>query len=102
LIQVATHLLQAGFELVATRGTCSALEHAGLNCTAVNKLQQGHPHILDEIKNNAIDLIINTTDGSRAISDSYYIREEAIGRKIPYTTTLACIVCKIFIRSQHE
>ena len=74
---------------MGTRGTCNALLAAGLSCRPVNKLQQGQPHILDDIKNNAIDLIINTTDGSQAISDSYYIREEALGRKIPYTTTLA-------------
>jgi len=89
LQQVAADLLAAGYELVATRGTCESLQEAGLQCQAVNKLQQGHPHILDEMKNDAIDLIINTTDGRTAVSDSYYIREEAIGRKIPYTTTLA-------------
>ena len=89
LVQVALDLIAAGFELVATRGTCDALEQAGLACQSINKLKQGQPHILDEIKNNRIDLIINTTDGRTAVSDSYYIREEAIGRKIPYTTTLA-------------
>jgi len=88
-VQIATDLLATGFSLVGTRGTCETLTQAGLSCTAVNKLQQGQPHILDDIKNNTIDLIINTTDSSRAIADSYYIREEAIARKIPYTTTLA-------------
>ncbi len=89
LVQVAKDLLAAGFTLVGTRGTCDALGQAGLECRAVNKLAQGQPNILDDIKNNGINLIINTTDGRNAISDSYYIREEAIGRKIPYTTTLA-------------
>jgi len=89
LVKIATNLLEAGFALVGTRGTCDTLTQAGLMCTAVNKLKQGQPHILDDIKNGTIDLIINTTAGSRAISDSYYIREEAIARKIPYTTTLA-------------
>lgn len=89
VVQVAKDLLAAGFEVVTTRGTGDSLTDAGVACKTVNKLQQGHPHILDDIKNDLIDLIINTTDGHRAISDSYYIREEAIGRKIPYTTTLA-------------
>jgi len=89
LSAVAAELVAAGFELVGTRGTCTVLTEAGLNCTPVNKLKQGQPHILDQIKSNTIDLIINTTDGRQAVADSYYIREEALGRKIPYTTTLA-------------
>ena len=89
LARVARDLQAIGFELVGTRGTCNALLEAGLSCRKVNKVQQGHPHILDDIKNDAIDLIINTTDGSQAVSDSYSIREAALGRKIPYTTTLA-------------
>jgi len=89
IARVAADLQAAGFELVGTRGTCNALLEAGLSCRAVNKVTQGQPHILDDIKNNSIDLIINTTDGSQAVSDSYCIREAALGRKIPYTTTLA-------------
>ena len=89
LSAVAAELTAAGFELVGTRGTCDVLTAAGLDCTPVNKLKQGQPHILDQIKSNSIDLIINTTDGRQAVADSYYIREEALGRKIPYTTTLA-------------
>ncbi len=89
VIQVAHDLNRAGFELVATRGTQEAISAAGLPCDQTNKLQQGQPHILDQIKNDAIDLIINTTDGQQAVTDSYYIREEAISRKIPYTTTVA-------------
>jgi len=89
LSAVAAELMAAGFELVGTRGTCDVLTAAGLDCTPVNKLKQGQPHILDQIKSNTIDLIINTTDGRQAVADSYYIREEALGRKIPYTTTLA-------------
>ena len=89
LHRVAADLQAAGFELVATRGTSAALMKAGLSCRTVNKVQQGHPHVLDDIKNGMIDLIINTTDGAQAISDSYYIRSEALERKIPYTTTVA-------------
>ena len=55
----------------------------------VNKVQQGQPHVLDRIKNDEIALIINTTEGAQALIDSHYIRVAAIGRKIPYTTTLA-------------
>jgi len=89
LAPIAIDLLAAGFSLVGTRGTCETLIQAGLSCTVVNKLQQGQPHILDDIKNSTIDLIINTSDASRTISDSSYIREEAIARKIPLSSTLA-------------
>ncbi len=87
--EIARDLRRIGFELVATRGTQEAISAAGLPCEGINKLKQGQPHVLDQIKNSAIDLIINTTDSQQAIADSYYIRDEALSRKIPYTTTLA-------------
>ena len=52
-------------------------------------MQQGQPHIVDSIKNDEINLIINTTDGRQAISDSYQIRQQALRRKVAYTTTLS-------------
>jgi len=95
LVGVAAELKAAGFDLIGTRGTCDALLLAGIECRAVNKLREGQPHILDIIKRDQIDLIINTTDGRQAVDDSYYIREAALGRKIPYTTTLtgATAIC---------
>lgn len=74
---------------MATDGTQQAISASGLQCERINKLQQGQPHILDQIKNDAIDLIINTTEGRQAVADSYYIRQHALSRKIPYTTTLS-------------
>jgi len=89
LVDVARRLHEAGFSLVATGGTEAVVTAAGLPCERVNKVRQGQPHILDRIKNDDIALIINTTDGKQALTDSYYIRQTALGRKIPYTTTLA-------------
>ena len=89
VVTVAQNLVDAGFTLMATDGTQKAISSAGLDCQRVNKLQQGQPHILDEIKNNCVALIINTTHGRQAVDDSYYIRQEALSRKIPYTTTLS-------------
>ena len=89
IVEVARRLHERGFELVATRGTAEVIVAAGLPCEGVNKVRQGRPHVLDLIKNDEIALIINTTDGRRALTDSYPIRQEALGRKIPYTTTLA-------------
>lgn len=89
VVVVASRLVEAGFDIMATDGTQTAISAAGIDCQRVNKLQQGQPHILDQIKNDAVSLIINTTDGRQAIADSYYIRQQAIGRKIPYTTTMS-------------
>ncbi|PIE35223.1 MAG: hypothetical protein CSA54_05795 [Gammaproteobacteria bacterium] len=88
-IEVARRLVAAGFEVCATSGTHAAITDAGVAATRVNKLQQGQPHILDRIKSDEFDLVINTTEGRQAIEDSYHIRQEAIKRKIPYTTTIA-------------
>jgi carbamoyl-phosphate synthase large subunit len=55
----------------------------------VNKVLEGQPHIVDMIKNDAIDLVVNTTEGKRAIADSATIRTSALQRKVAYTTTMA-------------
>ncbi len=89
IVEVARQLVDAGFTLMATNGTERVITAAGLACQRVNKMQQGQPHVVDRIKNDEVDLVINTTDGRQAVADSYYIRQEALGRKIPYTTTLA-------------
>ncbi len=82
-------LADKGFELVATRGTGRALQEAGIACRLVNKVYEGRPHIVDMIKNDEIVLIINTTEGKQAISDSYTIRASALQHKVSYTTTMA-------------
>jgi carbamoyl-phosphate synthase large subunit len=89
VIEVARRLLDSGFTLLATDGTQRAISDAGLACQRINKMQQGQPHIVDEIKNNAVSLIVNTTEGRQAISDSYQIRQQALRRKVAYTTTLS-------------
>jgi len=77
-----------GFSLVATGGTCQLLRDHGLFCERVNKVAEGRPHIVDKIKSNEIDFIINTTEGSQAISDSYSIRREALQHNVNYSTTI--------------
>ena len=52
-------------------------------------MQEGRPHVVDAIKNGDIDLIINTTEGRKAIADSATIRRSALQKKVYYTTTLA-------------
>ncbi|MCC5809938.1 MAG: carbamoyl-phosphate synthase large subunit [Ectothiorhodospiraceae bacterium] len=86
---IARGLVDRGFELVATRGTAQVLEQAGIPCQPINKVREGRPHIVDAIKNDEIQLIINTTEGRQAIGDSYSIRREALHHKVSYTTTIA-------------
>jgi carbamoyl-phosphate synthase large subunit len=89
IVQVGRKLLDLGFELVATHGTARVLVTAGLPVQAVNKVTEGRPHIVDMIKNDEINLIVNTTEGSQAIADSATIRSNALQHKVTYTTTLA-------------
>ena len=89
VIEVARMLTELNFEVVSTRGTAAKLSENGIACTAVNKVYEGRPHIVDMIKNDEISLIINTTEGKQAIADSYTIRAAALRHKVSYTTTIA-------------
>jgi carbamoyl-phosphate synthase large subunit len=89
IIEVARKLVALGFGLVATHGTADAIEAAGLDVERINKVMEGRPHVVDAIKNQEIDLIVNTTEGRRAIADSAQIRQSALHKKVVYTTTLA-------------
>ncbi|EQD70817.1 carbamoyl-phosphate synthase, large subunit, partial [mine drainage metagenome] len=88
-VQLARRLIERGFELLATEGTARALTEAGIACRRVNKVREGRPHVVDMIKNDEIDLIINTTEGKLAIRESNSIRREAVHRRVTYYTTLA-------------
>lgn len=86
---VAERLSKLGFGLVATRGTAKVLRDGSVDCSIVDKVGEGRPHIVDMIKNDEISLIINTTEGTQAIADSGTIRSNALQHKVTYTTTLA-------------
>jgi carbamoyl-phosphate synthase large subunit len=86
---VGKELADLGFKLVATRGTASRLEAAGLSVAVVNKMGEGRPNVVDMIKNREIDLVINTTEGKQAIKDSASIRRSAENSRTYYTTTIA-------------
>lgn len=86
---IARTLLTHGFELVATAGSAQVLAEAGIPCTRVFKVNEGRPHIVDMIKNGYVQFIINTTEGKKAIADSFTIRRQALQHQVTYTTTLA-------------
>ncbi|MFA5960654.1 MAG: carbamoyl-phosphate synthase large subunit [Tatlockia sp.] len=97
--EIAKRLIQLGFEIIATRGTALVLQAAGIDCRRVFKVGEGRPHVVDFIKNNEIDFIVNTTEGKRATADSFAIRRNALQHKVSYTTTLsgaeaACLAMK--------
>tara|TARA_B100001093_G_scaffold378677_1_gene364014 strand:- start:19361 stop:22582 length:3222 start_codon:yes stop_codon:yes gene_type:complete len=86
---MAMDLVKLGFNLFATRGTAEVIKSHGISVSVVNKVKEGRPHIVDMIKSDQIDLIINTTEGRKAISDSSTIRSKAEQHKVYYTTTMA-------------
>ncbi len=89
VLQVAKRILEQGFAILATRGTASYLKEHSIDCTEVNKISQGRPHILDKIQDKEISWIINTSMGSRTTEDSYTIRRSALDYHLPYTTTIS-------------
>ncbi len=89
VLELAQTLLARGKEILATRGTAAALHAAGIACTVVNKVNEGRPHIVDIIKNESIQLVVNTTEGKQAITDSFSIRRESLQNKATYCTTMA-------------
>jgi carbamoyl-phosphate synthase large subunit len=89
IAEVAQKLLELGYSIVATHGTAAVIEDAGLEVTGVNKVAEGRPHIVDMLKNDEIQLIVNTTEGKQAISDSSIIRRTALRHDVFCTTTVA-------------
>ncbi|MEO0939123.1 MAG: carbamoyl-phosphate synthase large subunit [Pseudomonadota bacterium] len=89
MIEAATILTGLGFTLVATRGTAKWLEGEGIACGTVNKVYEGRPDVTDLMKDNGIQLVMNTTEGAQAVEDSKSIRAIALFDKIPYFTTAA-------------
>jgi len=87
--EIAKGLVRHGFKLVATKGTQSILEEAGIPCERVLKISEGRPNIEDSMKNNEITMAINTSDNNTSKKDAIVIRQEVLRRSIPYFTTLS-------------
>ena len=96
VIDIAKSLNSLGFKLVATKGTAEILKENKMDVIPVNKVAEGRPHIVDMIKNDEIDFIVNVTEDKKAIADSYEIRRNALQNKVTYYTTLfgARAACK--------
>jgi carbamoyl-phosphate synthase large subunit len=89
IVPIVKDFLDLGFKVVATTGTCDVLTQAGLTVERILKVHEGRPHILDAIKNQQLDLVINSPLGKTAQEDERSIRRTAITYKIPVVTTVA-------------
>jgi carbamoyl-phosphate synthase large subunit len=85
----AEKLHRAGFQIVATRGTAGYFAARGIPAEIVNKVQEGSPHVADQIKNGEIAMVINTPRDAHSQADSYQLRRCALDHQIPYFTTVA-------------
>jgi carbamoyl-phosphate synthase large subunit len=88
-VAVARGLKEQGFEVIATAGTHAYLAQHGIEVERINKVREGHPHIVDRILDGDVQMLMNTTSGAQAIKDSFPIRRTALMKGIPYYTTLS-------------
>ena len=89
IIPVAKKLKELGLNILATKGTAEVLAAAGIDVKIVPKIGEDRPDILDYIKSDKIDLIINVPKGKGSKDDEFQIRRAAVEHKVPYITTVA-------------
>jgi carbamoyl-phosphate synthase large subunit len=94
--EIATNLIELGFEIVATSGTYKVLNDANINCEKVLKVSEGRPNITDSLANNEIIMAINTSDGKEtSIDDGLAIRRMVLRMNVPYVTTVSGALASI-------
>ena len=86
--QLATRFHDLGFKVIATAGTAQAISAMGVPVRKINKIGEGSPHVVDCIRSEEVDLVINTPTGSGARADGYEIRTAAVKHGIPCVTTM--------------
>ncbi|MBI5164910.1 MAG: carbamoyl-phosphate synthase large subunit, partial [Magnetospirillum sp.] len=89
MVEIARRLLGLGFKVVATSGTAVVLKAAGIEVPVLNKVLEGRPHCVDAMLNGQIQMVVNTTEGSQAMKDSFSIRRTALVNNIAHFTTVA-------------
>ncbi len=88
-VDIARDLSELKFHLIGTRGTAEALQEAGIRCEVIFKVNEGRPNLVDFVKNDEVDLIVNTPLGRDSRFDERAIRMAALQYNIPCITTLA-------------
>ncbi len=89
ILPAVKRLAGLGFKVLATSGTARFLKEQGVDAEKINKVLEGRPHIEDAIRNRQVQIVFNTTDGQKALSDSKSLRRATLMQKVPYYTTLA-------------
>jgi carbamoyl-phosphate synthase large subunit len=95
ILESIKELRKIGFNIVATGGTQAYLEKNKIKTSKINKVLEGTPHIVDAMTNGEIQLVFNTTEGSKALSDSKSLRQAALMNSIPYYTTISGAVAAV-------
>lgn len=95
VVAAAKKLKSLGFRLLATCGTQDYLSEQGIDCDGVNKVLEGSPHIVDQLKNGEVAMVVNTPLGKDSAQDSYSIRRTALECGIPYFTTVAAATAAV-------
>ncbi len=88
IIKIAQDLIEVGFKILATNGTAKFLKENNIKATAINKVTESSPHIVDKIENQEVDLVINTTEGAQSTKDSFSIRRTSLVKGITCITTI--------------
>jgi carbamoyl-phosphate synthase large subunit len=88
VVPLAKTLAELDYELLATKGTASCLQEAGIRVQAIKKIQEGHPNSIDFMIDGDLQLVINTPSGKGARTDEGRIRAAAVSHGIPCITTL--------------
>jgi carbamoyl-phosphate synthase large subunit len=86
--QLATRFHDLGFDVIATSGTAQAISRMGVPVRAIKKIGEGSPNVVDCIRDDEVNLVINTPTGMGARADGYEIRTEAVRHGIPCVTTM--------------
>ncbi|MFN3765868.1 MAG: carbamoyl-phosphate synthase large subunit [Aliihoeflea sp.] len=89
VLPAVRRLAEIGFRILATGGTARFLKENGVEAEKINKVLEGRPHIEDAIRNRQVQLVFNSTDGQKAVSDSKSLRRATLMQKVPYYTTMS-------------
>ena len=81
------------FKLCATSGTAKYLNSNGINCKKINKVREGSPHIVESLNEKNIELVINTTEGTKSVGDSYSLRRSALSKQNSLLHNFGCSKC---------
>ena len=102
IVEVGKALQEKGFRLFGTQGTADLLRRHGVEIRRVNKVREGRPHVVDMLKNDEIDLIVNVPRKRTSLADSETILKEALKRKVAYFTTISAAkaICAAFSDSE--